>query len=85
MVVVAVARAEAAPARNLAVVIVAPPGTTAPHAVRTRRRAGVGGGAAYAATIPVITPFPYVSAHVVKSVAICLLCLYFPCSFIACI
>ena len=73
----AAARVAADPARNLAEVIEVIPGTTAQYAVRTRRRAGVGGGAAYAATIPVITPFPYVSAHVVKSVAVCLLCLYF--------
>ena len=61
-------------------------------AVRPGSRAGVGGGATYAAAIPVPAPFIYVSAHVVYAKRVCILTLYFvgfsaavsfiPCNFV---
>ena len=72
---------EAAPARRSAAALVANrhaagvevPKTTPHDTVRTRRRAERVGflSCGYTATIPVVTPFPHVSAHVVYAKCVC--------------
>ena len=73
---VAEARAAAAPRRHGTVGSIAAPRAATPYAVRTRRRAGVGGAAVYTA-VPVVTPFIHVSAHVVYVKRVCILAFYF--------
>ena len=76
VVVVAAVRWVVAPIRHGTDGSIAVPRAATPHAGRTRRRAGVGGGAAYSA-VPVVTPFPHISAHVVYAKRVCILALYF--------
>ena len=70
------ARVVAVPTRHGTVRSLEEPRAAALDAVIAGSRAGIGGGAVYAA-IPVITPFPYVSAHVVYAKRVCVLSLYF--------
>ena len=74
---VAEVRADAEPEGNLRAVSVVVPRTTASTAAITERHTWAWRAAIYR-SIPVPAPFTYVSAHVVKSVAVFLLCFYFP-------
>ena len=76
VVVVAVVRVVAVPARHGTDGSIAAPRAATKYAVRTRRRAGVGGAAVYTA-VPVVTPFIHVSAHVVYVKRVCILAFYF--------
>ena len=66
-------RSAAAPVANRRAPGVEVPRTTPHDTVRTRRRAERVGflSCAYTYTIPVVTPFPHVSAHVVYAKCVC--------------